>query len=182
MLWTNKCLRTDGQGLYYNTARHNTWISDAYGQLSCDVVQEKPVRWVKNWNAQVSFDTTPEISQSASVYAARIRSNAPSWKCLVYPVEHVVKDKTDFPKSSSYLDLYLAHDINVILATKLYDKSDDFNFPIVNYPFPDSIIPSSPASRRTIVGNWVFVLLLCIYHGPRKMLSWTINNYDGYVH
>jgi len=31
------------------------------------------------------------------------------------------------------------------LTTKLYDKRDDFNFPIVNYPILDSNIPSSPA-------------------------------------
>ena len=31
------------------------------------------------------------------------------------------------------------------LITKLYDKRDDFDFPIVNFPFMDSNIPSSPA-------------------------------------
>ena len=31
------------------------------------------------------------------------------------------------------------------MYTKLYDKRDDFNFPIVNFPFLDSNIPSSPA-------------------------------------
>jgi len=31
------------------------------------------------------------------------------------------------------------------LDNKLYDKRDDFNFPIVNYPFLDSNSPSSPA-------------------------------------
>jgi len=41
---------------------------------------------------------------------------------LIYPVDLVVKDTTDFPKSASYLDLYLEHDINGTLTTKLYDK------------------------------------------------------------
>ena len=36
-------------------------------------------------------------------------------------------------------------DQNGYLSTKLYDKRDDFNFPIVNFPFLDSNIPSSPA-------------------------------------
>ena len=31
------------------------------------------------------------------------------------------------------------------LATRLYDKRDDFNFPIVNFPFLSSNIPSAPA-------------------------------------
>jgi len=47
--------------------------------------------------------------------------------------ELIVKDTTDSPILASYLDLYLEHDING--TTKLYDKRDDFNFPIVNYPF-----------------------------------------------
>jgi len=64
---------------------------------------------------------------------------------LIYPVELVVKDTTDSPNSASYLDLDLEHDINGTLTTKLFDKRDDFNFPIVNYSFLDSNIPSSPA-------------------------------------
>jgi len=47
-------------------------------------------------------------------------------------VDLVVKDITDSPNSASYLNLYLEHDINGTLTTKLYDKRDDFNFPIGN--------------------------------------------------
>jgi len=57
----------------------------------------------------------------------------------------LVKDTTDFPNSASYLDLYLEHDINGTLTTKLYDKREDFNYPIFNYHFLDSNTPSSPA-------------------------------------
>ena len=45
--------------------------------------------------------------------------------------------------SSSYLDCYLYSD-NGKLTTRLYDKRDDFNFPIVNFPFLSSNIPSAP--------------------------------------
>jgi hypothetical protein len=31
------------------------------------------------------------------------------------------------------------------LRAKLYDKKDDFNFPIVNFPFICSYIPAAPA-------------------------------------
>jgi len=64
---------------------------------------------------------------------------------LIYPVELAVKDTTDYPNSASYLDLYLENDNNGTLTTKLYDKRDDFNFPVVSYPFIDSNTPSSPA-------------------------------------
>jgi len=53
-------------------------------------------------------------------------------------VELVVNDTTDSPNSASYLHLYLKHDINGTVTTKLYDKRDDFNFPVANYPFLDS--------------------------------------------
>jgi len=33
------------------------------------------------------------------------------------------------------------------LDNQIYDKRDDFNFPVVNCPFLDSNIPSSPACR-----------------------------------
>ena len=33
------------------------------------------------------------------------------------------------------------------LRTKLYDKRDDFDFPIVNFPFMSSNIPAAPAYR-----------------------------------
>ena len=42
------------------------------------------------------------------------------------------------------LDIRLELD-NEKLYTKLYDKRDDFNFTIVNFPFLDSNIPASPA-------------------------------------
>ena len=55
-----------------------------------------------------------------------------------------IKETTDTAASSSYLDCYLYID-NGKLTTRLYDKWDDFNFPIVNFPFLSSSIPSAPA-------------------------------------
>ena len=64
---------------------------------------------------------------------------------LIYPSELEVKDTTDTPKSASYLDLHLEIDDRGQLKTKLYDKRDDFTFPIVNFPFICSNIPAAPA-------------------------------------
>ena len=47
----------------------------------------------------------------------------------IYPI-----DITDTAKSASYLDLHLEIDSEGRLRTKPYDKRDDFNFPIVNFP------------------------------------------------
>ena len=46
--------------------------------------------------------------------------------------------------SASYLDCYLNID-NGKLITRLVVKRDDFNFPIVNFPFMSSNMPSAPA-------------------------------------
>jgi hypothetical protein len=64
---------------------------------------------------------------------------------LIYPKELEIKDTTQTPKSASYLDLHLEIDAGGKLNTKLYDKRDDFNFPIVNFPFLCSNIPAAPA-------------------------------------
>ena len=63
---------------------------------------------------------------------------------FIYPCELKIKETTETAASSSYLDCYLYID-NGKLTTRLYDKRDDFNFPIVNFLFLISNIPSAPA-------------------------------------
>ena len=43
-----------------------------------------------------------------------------------------------------FLDLYLEFDDSGQLSTKIYDKRDDFNFKIINFPNMCSNIPASP--------------------------------------
>ena len=64
---------------------------------------------------------------------------------VIYPSELDIKDTTESSCSASYLDLLLEYDTEEKLQLKLYDKRDDFNFPIFNFPFLCSNIPSSPA-------------------------------------
>ena len=63
----------------------------------------------------------------------------------IYPIELEIKDTTDTNTSASYHNLHLEIDSEGRLRTKLYDKRDDFNFPIVNFPFICSNIPAAPA-------------------------------------
>jgi hypothetical protein len=53
----------------------------------------------------------------------------------IYPIELEIKDTTYTDRSASYLDLHLKINREGRLRTKLYDKRDDLNFPIVNFPF-----------------------------------------------
>jgi hypothetical protein len=63
----------------------------------------------------------------------------------IYPIELEIKDTTDTDTSASYIGLHLEIDSEGRLRTKLYDKRDDLNFPIVNFPFICSNIPAVPA-------------------------------------
>ena len=72
----------------------------------------------------------------------------------IYPIELEIKDTTDTDRSASYLDLHLERDSEGQLRTKLYNKRDDFSFPIVNFPFICSNIPAAPA-----YGVYTFVSL-----------------------
>ena len=53
----------------------------------------------------------------------------------IYSIELEIKDTTATDWSASYLDILLEIDSEGQLRTKLYHKRDDFNFPIVNFPF-----------------------------------------------
>ena len=63
----------------------------------------------------------------------------------MYPVELEVKDTTESNTSASYLDLLLSIGRGSQLHTSIYDKRDDFNFHITNFPFLSSNIPTSTA-------------------------------------
>ena len=63
----------------------------------------------------------------------------------MYPAELEIKDTTESNTSASYLDLLLSIGRDGQLRTPLYDKRDDFNVHIKNFPILNSNIPSSPA-------------------------------------
>ena len=85
----------------------------------------------------------------------------------IYPHELEIKETTESNRSASYLDILLSFDDNGHLNTSLYDKRDDFNFHITNFPFLCSNIPSSPAYG-------VFVSQLIRY-------ARACSKYDGFV-
>ena len=54
----------------------------------------------------------------------------------------MLKKTTYTALSASFLDLYLEFDDSGQLSTKIYDKRDDFNFKIINFPNMCSNIPA----------------------------------------
>ena len=71
--------------------------------------------------------------------------NNPNYLGQMYPPELEIKDTTESNTSASYLDLLLSIGKDGQLHTSLYDKREDFNFHITNFPFLSSNIQSSPA-------------------------------------
>ena len=59
---------------------------------------------------------------------------------FIFPCELEPKEMSETITSSLYLDLYLYSDHGK-LTTRLYDKRNEFNCPIVNFPFLSSSIP-----------------------------------------
>ena len=83
----------------------------------------------------------------------------------MYPAELEIKDTTESTNSASYLDLLLS--VGRDCHTSIYDKRDDFNFQITNFPFLSSNIPSSPAYG-------VFVSQLIRY-------AWVCSSYECFI-
>ena len=63
----------------------------------------------------------------------------------IYPSQLTVEKANKSDHLADYLDLTFIIDSGGKLSTRLYDKCDDFDFHIVNYPFLSSNIPSGPS-------------------------------------
>ena len=62
----------------------------------------------------------------------------------IYPTELKLNKANSSDTEAPFLDLNLSI-TNGIFSSKIYDKRDDFNFEIVNFPFLDGDAPRSPS-------------------------------------
>ena len=62
----------------------------------------------------------------------------------IYPTELQLNKANSSDTEAPFLDLNLSI-TNGIVSSKIYDKRDDFNFEIVNFPFFDGDVPRSPS-------------------------------------
>ena len=62
----------------------------------------------------------------------------------IYPTELQLNKVNSSDTEAPFLDLNLSIS-NGIASSKIYDKRDDFNFKIVNFPFLDGYIPRFPS-------------------------------------
>ena len=62
----------------------------------------------------------------------------------IYPAELQLNKANASDSEAAFLDLNLSIH-NYTVSTKIYDKRDDFNFNIVNFPFLDGDVPRRPS-------------------------------------
>ena len=74
----------------------------------------------------------------------------------IYPSQLTVEKANKSDHLADYLDLTFVIDSGGKLSTRLYDKRDDFDFHIANFPFLSSNIPSG-------------LLMVCIFHSSLDM-------------
>ena len=60
----------------------------------------------------------------------------------IYPSELQLNKANTSDTEAAFLDLQLSISNNIV-STKIYDKRDDFDFDIVNFPFLDGDVPRS---------------------------------------
>ena len=71
----------------------------------------------------------------------------------IYPTELQLNRANSSDTEAPFLDLNLCIS-NGTVSTKIYDKRDDFDFDIVNFPFLDGDVP-----RRTSYGVYISQLI-----------------------
>ena len=71
----------------------------------------------------------------------------------IYPSELQLNKANASDTEAAFLDLHLSIS-NDLVSTKIYDKRDDFDFEIVNFPFLDGDIP-----RSTFYGVYISKLI-----------------------
>ena len=72
---------------------------------------------------------------------------------LIYPSELQVNNANTSDTEAAFLDLHLSIS-NDIVSIKIYDKRDDFDLEIVNFPFLDGDAP-----RPTSYGDYISQLI-----------------------
>ena len=71
----------------------------------------------------------------------------------IYPAELQLNKANSYHTEAPFLDLNLSIS-NDTVSTKIYDKRDDFDFDIVNFPFLDGDVP-----RHTSYGVYISQLI-----------------------
>ena len=89
----------------------------------------------------------------------------------IYPTELQLNKANSSDTEAPFLDLNLSI-TNGIVSSKIYDKWDDFNFEIVNFPFLDEDVPCSPS-----YGVYIFFSLFVLLECAQMLMTSTTETY-----
>ena len=79
---------------------------------------------------------------------------------LIYPTDIQLNKANSADAEAPFLDLDLSITNGILVSSKIYDKRDDFDFEIVNFPFLDGDVPHSPSYGVYISQVIRFLLLI----------------------
>ena len=91
----------------------------------------------------------------------------------IYPSELQLNKANTSDTEAAFLDLHLSI-YNDIVSTKIYDKRDDFDFQIVNFPFLDDDVPRSTSYGVYISQPILFARAsnyVADFNTPNKLLT-----------
>ena len=74
----------------------------------------------------------------------------------IYPSELQLNKANASDTKAAFLDLHLSISNNIV-STKIYDKRDDFDFEIVNFPFLDGDVPGSHPMETISLNSFVLL-------------------------
>ena len=80
----------------------------------------------------------------------------------IYPTELQLNNSNSSDTVAPFLDLNLSL-TNGIVSSKIYDKQDDFNFEIINFPFLNGDVPRSP-SYGVYISQLIRFARVCSYN------------------
>ena len=83
----------------------------------------------------------------------------------IYPAELQLNKANASDTEAAFLDLNLSIHSEIV-STKIYDKRDDFNFDIVNFPFLDGDVPQRPS-----LGVYIYFNLFALPEHLRMLLT-----------
>ena len=79
----------------------------------------------------------------------------------IYPLELQLNKANTSDTEAAFLDLHLSIS-NDIVSTKIYDKRDDFDFEIVNFPFLDGDVPRSTSTFTVMPAKSDSDVMFCL--------------------
>ena len=100
------------------------------------ILKRKKINWMFQWMFILNISEM-KICRLINPYFEQMVGQ-------IYPTELQLNKANSSDTEAPFLDLNLSI-TNVIVSSKIYDKRDDFNFEIVNFPFLDGDVPRSPS-------------------------------------